>query len=173
MRMSFILRTFNLWKIGQGYFSVFFECWLLSSTNQYIFITTRIPECFERIKRYSNDSLSIWHLPFIFTLATDRFLLSARSMSFSYYYMCIACMCIDSVLQYVWKFYYPIKLHYSQTLIALLAHHNVFYYPIKLHYSQTRSSRNSKTRRFYSPIKLHYSQTWRLEASLLQCFTTL
>ena len=35
------------------------------------------------------------------------------------------------------KFYYPIKLHYSQT--GGLKQYNaiMFYYPIKLHYSQT------------------------------------
>ena len=35
------------------------------------------------------------------------------------------------------KFYYPINLHYSQTVNDILPDLAKFYYPINLHYSQT------------------------------------
>ena len=35
------------------------------------------------------------------------------------------------------RFYYPIKLHYSQTFHTATWAGTQFYYPIKLHYSQT------------------------------------
>ena len=37
-------------------------------------------------------------------------------------------------------FYYPINLHYSQTMCGNLSNIYMFYYPINLHYSQTRRS---------------------------------
>ena len=40
----------------------------------------------------------------------------------------------------VFQFYYPIKLHYSQTVGDKKRRITVFYYPIKLHYSQTAVS---------------------------------
>ena len=61
-------------------------------------------------------------------------------------------------LAYV-KFYYPIKLHYSQTDYKEYVSEILFYYPIKLHYSQTVPAEFPYTYLFYYPITLHYSQT--------------
>ena len=57
------------------------------------------------------------------------------------------------------QFYYPIKLHYSQTFVGVFLLLGEFYYPIKLHYSQTVKLKRLNCSRFYYPIKLHYSQT--------------
>ena len=38
------------------------------------------------------------------------------------------------------KFYYPINLHYSQTMYNTMLETGKFYYPINLHYSQTLST---------------------------------
>ena len=64
-------------------------------------------------------------------------------------------------------FYYPIKLHYSQTTDQLSVPAFVFYYPIKLHYSQTIDGSACSIARFYYPIKLHYSQTSNLKKATL------
>ena len=60
------------------------------------------------------------------------------------------------------RFYYPIKLHYSQTRLTCVLYLAQFYYPIKLHYSQTFHTATWAGTQFYYPIKLHYSQTDRL-----------
>ena len=108
------------------------------------------------------------------------------------------------------------KLHYSQTIWLLKRHIDKFYYLMKLHYSQTPCRRllrchsfttlwnyttlkpaDMKTRMravllpyeitllsnirlnssalslFYYLMKLHYSQTRRLRRCTLECFTTL
>ena len=56
-------------------------------------------------------------------------------------------------------FYYLIKLHYSQTNLQVFVKMQKFYYLIKLHYSQTVINISSITSTFYYLIKLHYSQT--------------
>ena len=48
-----------------------------------------------------------------------------------------------------------------------------FYYPIKLHYSQTKLHKILTAGEFYYPIKLHYSQTTAANCNVLFCFTTL
>ena len=46
------------------------------------------------------------------------------------------------------KFYYPIKLHYSQTRAVSELFEPSFYYPIKLHYSQTEIRREENLNHF-------------------------
>ena len=57
------------------------------------------------------------------------------------------------------KFDYHIKLHYSQTVGALINVTLEFDYHIKLHYSQTHYTRTEDDYLFDYHIKLHYSQT--------------
>ena len=59
------------------------------------------------------------------------------------------------------KFYYLMKLHYSQTVGLPLVSPNLFYYLMKLHYSQTERSYDIFRLEFYYLMKLHYSQTER------------
>ena len=57
------------------------------------------------------------------------------------------------------KFYYLMKLHYSQTVGNGSGTVRMFYYLMKLHYSQTRTKRGLLEVTFYYLMKLHYSQT--------------
>ena len=57
------------------------------------------------------------------------------------------------------KFYYLMKLHYSQTKGSGENDNNSFYYLMKLHYSQTIEISFSTSLAFYYLMKLHYSQT--------------
>ena len=57
------------------------------------------------------------------------------------------------------KFYYLMKLHYSQTLEFDASYSYMFYYLMKLHYSQTSDCNRPTRLRFYYLMKLHYSQT--------------
>ena len=59
----------------------------------------------------------------------------------------------------LFKFYYLMKLHYSQTRYSKRKQARAFYYLMKLHYSQTRLSSSSTFDVFYYLMKLHYSQT--------------
>ena len=65
------------------------------------------------------------------------------------------------------KFYYLIKLHYSQTTVRKRYKTMQFYYLIKLHYSQTERTENYVFKKFYYLIKLHYSQTSNFEIMTL------
>ncbi len=71
------------------------------------------------------------------------------------------------------KFYYPINLHYSQTIYSVARSVKLFYYPINLHYSQTGITVDAEPPKFYYPINLHYSQTYAHCTGIMQCFTTL
>ena len=57
------------------------------------------------------------------------------------------------------KFYYLMKLHYSQTMQIILLKQIRFYYLMKLHYSQTAEAKAVISKPFYYLMKLHYSQT--------------
>ena len=57
------------------------------------------------------------------------------------------------------RFYYLMKLHYSQTTKASTKLHITFYYLMKLHYSQTHLLNPFTRLKFYYLMKLHYSQT--------------
>ena len=57
------------------------------------------------------------------------------------------------------KFYYLMKLHYSQTNELSVNKYNSFYYLMKLHYSQTVNCEARDYEVFYYLMKLHYSQT--------------
>ena len=60
---------------------------------------------------------------------------------------------------YISKFYYLMKLHYSQTGYAPFGNIKPFYYLMKLHYSQTSLTVIISLFVFYYLMKLHYSQT--------------
>ena len=79
--------------------------------------------------------------------------------------------CKNNILY--WKFYYHIKLHYSQTGVQRKTVCTKFYYPIKLHYSQTNEVGSALLILFYYPIKLHYSQTQSARHNQNTSFTTL
>ena len=57
------------------------------------------------------------------------------------------------------KFYYLMKLHYSQTDLISELGTGEFYYLMKLHYSQTLMYLGNIQNVFYYLMKLHYSQT--------------
>ena len=76
-------------------------------------------------------------------------------------------------MRLVTQFYYPINLHYSQTLYDTSADDMRFYYPINLHYSQTTVVGEFQHTTFYYPINLHYSQTNADIFGYENCFTTL
>ena len=90
------------------------------------------------------------------------------------------------------KFYYLMKLHYSQTISNSISIWLVFYYLMKLHYSQTFKNQsgeevkvllpyeitlfsneppaNQNYQLFYYLMKLHYSQTSSLSAVTVSRF---
>ena len=70
-------------------------------------------------------------------------------------------------------FYYPIDLHYSQTMVVYDCKEQGFYYPIDLHYSQTPVSASKQSMMFYYPIDLHYSQTESQYETEVSGFITL
>ena len=71
------------------------------------------------------------------------------------------------------KFYYLMKLHYSQTRVPLLVLYIEFYYLMKLHYSQTIGLGIFVAGAFYYLMKLHYSQTSVCRIGERVSFTTL
>ena len=56
-----------------------------------------------------------------------------------------------------------VLLSYEITLLSnvnpCVVGRNEFYYPMKLHYSQTYENNSERGDVFYYPMKLHYSQT--------------
>ena len=71
------------------------------------------------------------------------------------------------------KFYYLMKLHYSQTISSSNTKPDMFYYLMKLHYSQTIRATDGTSTLFYYLMKLHYSQTGQNFSYIAFGFTTL
>ena len=72
------------------------------------------------------------------------------------------------------KFYYPIKLHYSQTMVDSFSQMSKFYYPIKLHYSQTMGTAYDLVAEVLLPYKITLlSNDRRMSMKNLKGFTTL
>ena len=59
----------------------------------------------------------------------------------------------------LFKFYYLMDLHYSQTENQSMIRSEVFYYLMDLHYSQTKLHAALPYPSFYYLMDLHYSQT--------------
>ena len=98
-------------------------------------------------------------LPYEITLFSNKCFIVAKIMRFYYLMKLHYSQTKPTGCIYGLKFYYLMKLHYSQTTFELMKAPTAFYYLMKLHYSQTTLEAICFRQEFYYLMKLHYSQT--------------